>query len=229
MALLLVMTSIVIITLMIVEIGYDARIASSITANYKDEVVATYLARSSVNVALLRLAIVSKMKSFDIGGVSIPKEVLSMFITMPFVYPPPAEMLAMAGIGGEMDLGMKELLDQIKKNTNIGSVGRFEHVISSMDSKININMVALDDEKAVTFKEQMKNLYSSKVQEDESFSYRYSMEDFDVVINNILDWIDPDLDSRNGGDETRYYQRKTPPTSRNAPMPTCQSSIYKKL
>ena len=220
-ALLLVMTSVVIITLMIVELGYNARISSSITANYKEEVVATYLAKSSVNVALLRLAIVSKMKSFDIGGISIPKEVLSMFITMPFIFPPPAEMLAMAGIGGEMDLGMQELLNQIKKESNIGSVGRFEHMISSDDSKININIVALDDEKAITFKEQMKNLYSAKVLSDESFAYRYSMDDLDVLLNNILDWIDSDVFSRNGGDEARYYQRKTPPYKpRNAAIPT---------
>jgi type II secretory pathway component PulK len=120
-----------------------------------------------------------------------------------------------------MDLSMKEFLNDIKENTNISSVGRFEHVISSKDSKININVVALDDEKAVVFKEQMKNLYSSKILEDESFSYRYSMEDFDVLLNNILDWIDPDIDSRNGGDETRYYQRKTPSYKpRNAPIPT---------
>jgi type II secretory pathway component PulK len=221
MALLLVLTSIVVITVMIVELSYNARIASAITANYKDEVAATYLARSSVNVALLRLAIVAKMKTFDAGGFKIPPDVLSMILSMPFIFPPPEELLAMAGIGGELDLGLKEIINKIKVETNIASVGRFENTITGMDSKININMVPASDESVNTFKEQMKNLYAAKIVSDESFGHRYSMEEFEALLNNIIDWIDPDNESRNGGDERAYYEKKDPSYApRNSAMPT---------
>jgi type II secretory pathway component PulK len=215
MALLLVLTSIVIITVMIVELSYNTRIASSVTANYKDEVAAGYLARSSVNVALLRLAIAKKMKTFEIGGFKIPPDVLSMITSMPFMFPPPEELLAMTGIGGELDLGLRELINKIKTETNIASVGRFENSISGMDSRININMVPVSEESVNTFKEQMKNLYAAKIISDDS------MEEFESLLNNMIDWIDTDNESRNGGDESAYYDKKDPPYKpRNAPMPT---------
>ncbi|MEI6080511.1 MAG: hypothetical protein WCQ53_07745, partial [bacterium] len=223
MALLLVLTSMVIITVMIVELSYNSRLASSMTANYKDEVSATYLAKSAVNVALLRLAIVSKMKSFKMGSFSIPPDVLSMILSMPFIFPPPPEMLALAGGagGGELGLGLKDMLDKIKKDTNISSVGRFENSIVGMDSKININMVAASEASVNTFKEQMKNLYAAKVLSDESFGHRYSMEDFEILLNNIIDWVDPGDVSRNGGDKNSYYERRDPPyKARKGPMAT---------
>jgi len=221
MAMLLVLTSIVVITVIIVEMTYNSRIASTMSANYKDEVAAEYLAKSSANVALLRLAIVRKIKTFQTGGFTIPPDVISMIISMPFMFPPPSEMLAMIGIGKELDLGLKEMLNKIKTDTNISKVGRFDHTITGLDSKININMVPSNEDSVNTFKEQMKNLYASKVLSDESFGHRYSMEDFETLLNNMVDWIDPDNESRNGGDETRSYDRKDPPYKpRNAPMPT---------
>ena len=220
-AMLLVLASIVVITVMIVEMTYNARIASSMSANYKDEVAAEYLAKSSANVALLRLAIVRKIKTFQTGGFTIPPDVISMIISMPFMFPPPSEMLAMIGIGKELDLGLKEMLNKIKTDTNISKVGRFDHTIVGMDSKININMVPSSEDSVTTFKEQMKNLYATRVLSDESFGHRYSMEDFETLLNNIIDWIDPDNESRNGGDETRSYDRKDPSYKpRNAPIPT---------
>ncbi|MCX6112489.1 MAG: type II secretion system protein GspK [Proteobacteria bacterium] len=182
MALLLVLASIVVITVMIVELNYNARMASSMSANYRDEIAAEYLAKSSVNVALLRLAIVRKIKTFQMGSFTIPPDVISMIISMPFI---------------------------------------FDHSITGMDSKININMVALNEDSITTFKEQMKNLYAAKVTSDESFGHRYSMDDFEILLNNIIDWIDADNESMNGGDETKYYDRKDPPYKpRNASIPT---------
>lgn len=221
MALLLVLTSIVIITVMIVELSYNSRIASTVSANYKDEVAAEYLAKSSVNVALLRLAIVRKIKTFKSGSFTIPQEVTSMIISMPFIFPPPTEMLALVGIGGEMGLGLSNMLDKIKTDNNIAKVGHFDNTIIGMDSRLNINMVPLTEESVNTFKEQMKNLYASTVLNDESFGHRYSMEEFEILLNNIIDWIDVDSESRNGGDEARYYDKKDPVYKpRNASIPT---------
>ncbi|MEI6092995.1 MAG: hypothetical protein WCQ47_04845 [bacterium] len=221
MALLLVLTSVVIITVMIVELNYNSRIASTVSANYKDEVIAEYLAKSSVNIALLRLAIVRKIKTFKSGDFTVPSEVTSMIISMPFMFPPPTELLAITGIGGEMDLGLSTMLNKIKTENNISKVGKFDNSIMGMDSRININMVPLTEESVTTFKEQMKNLYASTVLSDESFGHRYSMEEFEILLNNIVDWIDADSESRNGGDEARYYDKKDPIYKpRNAPIPT---------
>ncbi len=222
MALLLVMTSIAIIAVIMLELGSTTRVTNSMASNYRDEVTSEYLAKSSLNVALLRIAIANKVKTFEMGGITIPSSVTSLIITLPFIFPPPPEILSLGATSEEgLDLGLKTMLEKIKKDTNISKVGYFDQNISSTDALININAVPLNEESVERFKEQMKSHYISKIQEDESFGYRHPVQDFERVIDNIIDWIDPDFTSRNGGDENVYYDKKNPPyRPRNSAMPT---------
>jgi len=211
MALLLVITSVAILSLIMVELNYNTKITSAIAGNYKDETAAYYLARSSVNVALLRIGLASKAKSFDMGGFKLPNDVISMIITLPFIFPPPPELFSMAGNAENTDLGVKDMVEKLKTDTNIASVGSFDHNISSMDTALNINAITLSENSISAFKEQMKSYYTAKVQKDESFAHRWPVEKYDRVLNNIIDWIDADTVSRNGGDENTVYQKKNPP------------------
>ncbi|MFH1223102.1 MAG: hypothetical protein V1647_02010 [Pseudomonadota bacterium] len=221
MAMLFVMTSVVILAILIIELNYTTRISSVVAANYRDDTAAYYLARSSVNVALLRIAIAKKAKTFEVQGFKIPPAVISLVVSLPFIFPPPPELLAMSGQAEDVGLGAKDMLEKIKKDTNIASVGYFDHNIVSMDSKININIAALNEDSSTIFKEQMKNYYASKVLSDNTFSHRYPPDKFDRVLNNILDWIDPDASSRISGDENILYQKKELPyKTRSAPIPS---------
>ena len=208
---LLVITSVVILSLIIVELNYNTRIASAIAGNYRDETAAYYLARSSVNVAMLRVALASKAKTFSMGGFKMPPSVISLIITLPFIFPPPLELLAMTGTAEDADLGMKDMVGKIKTDTNIASVGYFDHNIISMDNTININATVLSENSISVFKEQMRQYYALKAAKDESFAHRWPIEKYDRVLNNIVDWIDSDTNSRNGGDENLVYQKRVPP------------------
>lgn len=210
MALLLVLVSVAILTIIIIELNYNMRVSSAIATNYRDETTAYYLARSSVNVALLRIAMAEKAKTFQVQGFKIPPSVISMIVTLPFIFPPPLELLSLSGEAEDADLGMESTVDEISEETNISSVGSFDQSISSLDSKININVVSLSEESIAIFKEQMRNYYSLKVKEDETFAHRIPIEKFDIVLNNIFDWIDQDNISRSGGDERAIYSRKDP-------------------
>ena len=222
MALLLVMTTIAIIAVIMLELGTTTRVTNAMASNYRDEVAAEYLAKSSLNVALLRITIANKVKTFKLGDFTIPSAVTSMIITLPFVFPPPPELLAFGATSEEgLDLGMKSLIDKIKKDTNVSKVGYFDQSISSTDNFININSVHLTEASVEIFREQMKSSYIAKIQEDESFGYRHPIQEFERVINNIIDWVDPDFTSRNGGDESVYYDKRVPPyRPRNSAMPT---------
>jgi len=222
MALLLVMTTVAIMAVIMLELGYTTRVTNAMSANYRDEVAAEYLAKSSLNVSLLRVAVANKVKTFELGGFKVPSSVTSLIITLPFIFPPPPELLSFGAASDEdLGLGMRTLLENIKKKTNISKVGFFDQSISSTDALININAVPLSEERIETFKEQMKAHYISKMQEDESFGYRNPIQEFDRVINNIIDWIDPDSNSRNGGDENVYYDKKSPPYKpRNFSIPS---------
>lgn len=222
MALLLVMTTVAIMAVIMLELGYTTRVTNSMSSNYRDEIAAEYLAKSSLNVALLRIAIANKVKGFDLGGFKIPGSVTSLIITLPFIFPPPPELLAFGATSDQdLGLGMRNILEEIKKDTNISKVGYFDQNISSTDALINLNTVPISEERIEVFREQMKAHYISRMQKDESFGYRNPIQEFERVINNIIDWIDTDSNSRNGGDENVYYEKKTPPyRPRNFSIPS---------
>ncbi|MBN1114387.1 MAG: general secretion pathway protein GspK, partial [Oligoflexia bacterium] len=220
-ALLIVVTCVAVITVLVIELNYNARISTTLAANYKDNLRAYYLARSSVNIALLRLSILKKIRGADMGGFKVPNAILDLVWSLPFVFPPPEALFVSSEIDDEADLGTREMLKEIKEKINISGVGSFEQGIEGLDSKLNINILAQTEEGIQKFKEIMGTHYANKIESDESFGHRYPIEYFDEMLNNIVDWIDTDTDSRNGGDENNYYERQNPPYSaRNSAMLT---------
>lgn len=222
-ALLMVTVSVAIITMLITELNYNTRVNSTIVSNYKDEVSAYYLAKSSVNLALLRIMLYNKVKNLKLGDFSFPKQVLTMIWSFPFIFPPDASMFTSqeTELGQDVGLGLSSFLESINENSNISKVGKFDHNIVGLDNKFNINIISMDEALSFNFKEQIISYYSNKIFTDKSFGYRYPIEYIERVYNNIVDWIDYDSLSKNGGYEDSYY-RNTYYKPRNAPIPTLE-------
>jgi type II secretory pathway component PulK len=222
-AILMVMVSVAIITMVIVDLNYTSRVNTSITSNYKQDVSSYYLAKSSINMALIRLIVYGRVKDMKFGDFEVPESISSLVWSFPFIFPPQEEMLTMIsgeeGLSSSGGLINREFIKDIKEKSNIASVGYFDHSIEALDTKFNINIVASSEQLIELFREFLMNYYSVVIEKDESFGYRHSAVKIQRVYNNIIDWIDFDYSSRNGGNENIYYERlETPYKTRNAPI-----------
>jgi len=204
-ALILVLSTVAIVSVLIVDLNYNSRISYTMANNFKNSKSTYYLAKSSVNLALLRIAIVNKLEDLSIGQVKVPPAVIEFLWSVPFMYPFTTEMFLMFS-QDELSMGLKDTLDKINKENNISKIGSFTHQIIGMDSKININLISKDENSIIKFIELMRNHYNNRIQDDEVFALRNPIEDFLELINNIIDWIDADDVSRNGGSEDNFYR-----------------------
>jgi len=214
-ALILVLSTVTIVSVLIVDLNYNSRITYTMANNYKNSKVTFYLAKSSINIALLRIAIVNKLEDLSIGQVKIPPSVIEFIWSIPFMYPFSNEMFLMLG-AGDISMGLKDTIGKINEEINITKIGSFSHQISGMDNKININIIAKDENNIIKFTELMRNHYNNRIINDEVFALRNPIEDYLELINNIIDWIDTDDVSRNGGSEDTYYRNSNYKPRNNA-------------
>jgi type II secretory pathway component PulK len=204
-ALILVLSTVAMVSVLIVDLNYNSRVTYTLGSNYKNSKTSYYLAKSSINIALLRIAIVNKLEDLNLGQIKIPPSVLEFIYSIPFMYPFTSEMFLLFG-ASDLSMGLKDTLEKINTESNISKVGSFSHQIHGLDSKININLVSKDENSIIKFIELMRNHYNNKIENDEDFGIRNPIEDYIELINNIIDWIDPDDVSRNGGSEDNYYR-----------------------
>lgn len=79
--------------------------------------------------------------------------------------------------------------------------------IASEGAKIDINAINHPiDAIAKATREQILQLFLTQVETNEEFEEKYSDTDFNRLVFNLIDWIDDNKDSLNGGDEKSYYQ-----------------------
>ena len=204
-ALLIVITTVAILSIFMVELTYKTRLYIKVSSSYKESIQAYYLAKSSVNLALTRLAIFNKLKQTKIENFKVPAQFLDIIWSFPLSYPFPI------GFGGG---------DSFNADTDINSFGSFDQKIDSLDNKFNVNMVVLGEEQEKIFLSIVEASYEKLLEEKEDFSSKHSKEDFVILANNIIDWIDADNNSKNGGDENAYYLNNALDYKpRNGPIP----------
>ena len=109
-------------------------------------------------------------------------------------------------ISGEFN-PVEELWSQVKGIPfMVPDVGVIEGEVIDEDSKFCINMLAEKDPMGTKYREQAKLL----------FSYLIKEENYEEIVDNIKDWIDPDSD---GNAEDGYYRSlQNPYNCRNSPM-----------
>src|SRR5690606_8646905 len=81
--------------------------------------------------------------------------------------------------------------------------------IESESSKIDLSLLALEDNEALVNQtiEQLVAIFQDKLEHDEEFARKYSGFDFQRLVYNIKDWVDPDNErsGNQGGDEQAPY------------------------
>jgi len=211
-ALILVISSISMLSMMMVEFTFNSQINFKISKNFQNSLKAQALARSGVYFAMLELKvhkmikdnpIVKQIPGFNAG-------MLDMIWQFGFIYPPIASKKATFGTGKEIEeLTQKSKID-----------GKITAQIFDEGSKINLNdLENIQTRPAVI--QQLDTIFEQKKASDEEFFRKYRDLRFTDLINNIVDWIDKDRDRVGGGDEESYYGRlPIHYQSKNTPLDT---------
>ncbi len=209
-ALILVISSISMLTLMMVDFTYNSQINLRISKNFQNSLKAQNLARSGVYFALLELKVQNAIKKNpmvkQIPGYS--EDMVDKIWQFGFIYPPIAGKKSTFGAQKEI----KELVEESKIE------GKITVQIFDESSKINLNDLENVQTRAAVI-QQLDSIFEQKKTSDEEFFKKYRDLKFTELINNIVDWIDKDHNRVEGGDEDSYYDRlPTRYKSKNAPL-----------
>ena len=196
-ALLLVIMTTALMAVISAEIGFASRVDLLIGQNARNRTQAYYLSLSAAKLSLLRLHMYYKIKNLAAGAGAgvIPANMVDRIWSLPLPeFPLPG--------------------------TPTTWPGKMSAIIESEGSKIPINLLDAhnyrhsSEEKQTEVVNQIKALFTSLF-EDEDFDKAYRGLDVQELINNIVDWVDPNNEKIGGGDEegdynsqdVRYYPR----------------------
>jgi general secretion pathway protein K len=181
------------------EIMYETNVEMAVSSQSVNQVKAHYAAEAGVKLSLLRIQIYRK--AVAMAGDQVPTSMLDIIWQMPFSWPP---------ILPEDTSSIDK--DEVKKTVSQSKMsGTYFATIEGESGKIDINDLASPSKViADATKEQILEIFNSRVESDDNFAERFRGFDFGKIVNNIIDWIDVDKSSLNGGDESAGYRDLNP-------------------
>ncbi|MCB9793444.1 MAG: general secretion pathway protein GspK [Alphaproteobacteria bacterium] len=240
-ALLMVITTVALMTVMVTEINYAARVRLLMSAHARDEVAAEQLARSGINIYRLILMadkqISSQIQSLfsSMGGDedSAPP-IISLWEMIPMIN---TGLMRMLFVGGgdiaEEDMAAMQTTGQVSQEVAeesreaaghfsgrsfIDFSGDFFAEVQDENRKINVNLLGLSCRGGCTIATLREDPVAlilfgmmSGYDNDEWFNDR-DIEPWDLI-GNLADWVDQDDNglSGGGGRESNTYQRLDSP------------------
>ena len=242
-AILVVVTALMMITVLITELVYASRVRYMVAIHERDRVQAYWLARSGVNMhQLILLAnkeisnnpqIKQGLEMFGMGGTF-------EFWSIPFVQSMNTGLLRMLlSGGGDIDSVDDEVVDEFKSTGRfdggddeqsssifddrdfLAFEGDFSSEISDHESKVNINVFATETFTTVQESPTGKFLYALMSKEEDLTWFRQRNIDPWEVIGNLKDWVDQDTvrsGGRGGYEDTLYNTLEPPYLTKNAPF-----------
>jgi len=242
-AILVVISALMIITVLITELVYASRVRYMVAIHERDRVQAYWLARSGVNMhQLILLAnkeisnnpqIKQGLEMFGMGGTF-------EFWSVPFVQSMNTGLLRMLLTGGgDIDSVDDDVVEEFKQTGRFdgddeessGSIfddrdflsfeGDFSSEISDHESKVNINVFATEQVTTAQESATGQLLYALMSKEEDLTWFRQRNIDPWEVIGNLKDWVDQDTvrsGGRGGYEDTLYNTLDPPYLTKNAPF-----------
>jgi len=235
------LSCIMIVSILVLEFSFSQQLSKTLAFNDYDMLKAEYLARSGLNISLLKL----KIHSAAIKLLKDKPEITNQIINIPIQYPFSDLLAGMTGgseyseIEGEDE---EEGGEEESEKENTGQEwfeGNFFAMVKP-ETGLNINHELSDEYLRGRDPENGKKIYEKNIEKfykkitqsfdmklesslegDEKFYSKYRDVRIDEIIYNIVDWVDKDSEGYRGGDEDVYYEKQTPPyRSKNGPLDT---------
>lgn len=201
-----------ILTFLAVEVSYRTSIENNIAVQSVSRVKAYYAAKAAIELSLFRIHIYKNALASLGETLGNNKSLLDVIWQFPFMWPP-----VLPDESSEVDKS------QIQSVVNESSMkASYAVTIESEGSKIDVNDLASESKELVkATKDQLIQIFQSQVENDEKFADRYGSFNFEELVNNMIDWVDENTESLNGGAERDAYRNTNsdfiPP---NAPFKT---------
>lgn len=196
-ALLFAIFTVTILSYLASEVAYQTSIEFAVNSKAANQVKAYYAAKSGLDLSLFRIKLYRQIKNQY--GQSLPPQVqnyLEMIWKFPFAWPPPI-------VDGMDGVSADQMQDTVKDSLMEAS---YRVDIIDEGSKIDINDLSSPVKPIQEMtKLMLLGLFENKKQSDEEWARANQDLRPEVILNNIADWIDPDRESRNGGDERSLY------------------------
>ncbi len=200
-ALIMVIVSLLFITYIALEVTYETNVEYIVQSRKLNELKAYYAAKAGLKIGLLRSHVYQQIQE------KIPPEFqnsLRQFIDFPFRWPP-TDLLALAS-KVDQSLFQQSLKDSIFDGT-------YDSFIENEGDKIDISNLGSPSQILSQLAYQqlntlLKNALENEKSNQEQTPYRWKAlknTDIPFIINNIVDWQDPNTRSLNGGPESLQY------------------------
>lgn len=197
MALLMAMFMVLLITFIVNEVNFETSVEYTVNSQNLHRLKAFYAAKAGLELAKLRIRIYQKLKAQVGEQMGEQAQMLDQIYQMPFAWPPVTL--------SEMNSIDKDAINKVVKESLLGTETGFNTTIQSED-KLNINDLNSPSEvqrKKVHTK--LTELFKTRLEQDDEWAKEHRDMRYEEIINNIKDFIDPDTQSENGGDETSKY------------------------
>lgn len=194
-ALLLAMTSLILMVFVASEVSTDSTIEYVVNSQEINRIKAFYSARSSLDLALLRIKVYQQASRMNLPpGFS---QQLNQIWQFPFAWPLP--------IAAEVSMATKDDVESAAKASIFD--GQYTHTITDEGSKIDVNDLASPSKtlREIT-KKQVLTIFEGKLQNDDKFREVYQNYNFSDLVNRIADWMSDKNSSENGGDKRQPFQ-----------------------
>lgn len=193
-ALLLAITSLILMVYIATEVTKDSALEYVVNSQEINRIKAYYAARNSLDVALLRIKTFQQVSQMNLpDGFAQQVDEIWKF---PFVWPLPLLDGMSSMEKDESDEKSKEALFE----------GVYEQFISDEGSKIDINDLASPSKvlQEVTSL-QILNIFNQYMDSNDEFKDKYQNYNFTELINRMADWISSTNTSKNGGDKRAAF------------------------
>lgn len=185
------------------EISKETLFESISASQNVQELRAYYAAKAGEDISLLRIKAYLMVKSqIDSAGEAAKPfaEKANIIWEFPFTWPPILPDGAPLDAANELKTTLQETYF---KKVN------YAPLIQDLGSLIDINNLDSPSQAlADSTKKLILELYTKKINDDEVFAKEYDMVEITEIINNIIDWMDEDQESLNGGAESSIYSSR---------------------
>ena len=183
------------------QIMYETSVEYVVSTQAVNQVKAYWAARSGIEMSLLRIHIFKQAQA--LGATALPDpSILNEIWRQPFLWPPPIP-------SGASVVDTDSIKKAVKGSDLTVLKMSYFTTIEAEGAKVDINDLGSPSKiMSDAARNQLMQLFNQKMETDEAFQRRHRGFNFQEVVNNIADWIDPDNEARNGGSERDLYNER---------------------